>query len=509
MTHTAQANPMSFGRLSALSLAIAIATPLGFALQADTGEVEMIRLRTGAFQWGTIEDHSAEDVSFRRLDTGGLVTLPWSMVEDQQSLELRSQFGYVDLTGDEILVPAEMLVLADGREIIGLIQGRTDDAILYLTQGRQLEIPKILVRNHVVGLQVPALDVYTKESLYQDKALASDPESAASQYELAEYCERILDFPHALEHYTLAQELDPTFKVKELPIIIDRVQVKVDSQEQVDFLANIDHLKRRERFTEALLQLLEFDATFPESPLRADRLKLEERVLKARDEYMRYEVPKAWFSWMGRLTTKAAREMTFEGALAYLDDGLSEEIVRNVTETMRKKWPDIESDRVRQFFIERKLGRWKPSSYGLGTWLLGEDEALKGGVAEAENTKPMSPKDKERAAEADKINRWLRNQEMAKRARKSEDDQDEVQEAWMRLQSTARRNWMVAYYAENSGDLMVRPQPELRNCSECGGRGVREIIYTGGARKDATSGLQNVPCPTCHGIGRVRRIRYR
>jgi hypothetical protein len=54
------------------------------------------------------------------------------------------------------------------------------------------------------------------------------------------------------------------------------------------------------------------------------------------------------------------------------------------------------------------------------------------------------------------------------------------------------------------------PKPSLSNCRECGGIGVREVIYTGGARSgDTVSGRRLMHCPTCHGIGRVRRIRYR
>jgi hypothetical protein len=479
------------------------------AHQSASKDVEMIRLRTGVFQWGVVEDHSTESLTFRRLDTGGLVTLPWSMVEDKQSLELRTLYGYVDITGDEILVPAEMLVLADGREVIGLVQGRTEDAILYQTQGGQLQIPKRLVRNHIVGLQVPALDIYSKEHLYTERERSSDLESAESQFEVARYCERILDFPHALEHYQAAAELDPNFKTKEIQAIVARVQQKVDSQEQVDFLANVDHLKRRKRFDEALNELAIFDATYEDSPLRSDRLRLEDKIIKSRADYMRTEVSRSWFSWMGRLAAAAGRELNFEEALSYVDETLSEEIVKNVTETMRKKWLDLEEDQVRQFFIERKALRWKPASYGHGTWLLGEEDALKGGVAEVLAEEPETARDKERAAQAEKINKWLRNQQMAKRSRKSEEDLDEIENAWSLMQSSARRNWIIAYYAENAGDLEVRSQPELQNCSECGGTGVREIIYTGDAREGSRSGRQNVHCPTCHGIGRVRRIRYR
>ena len=42
------------------------------------------------------------------------------------------------------------------------------------------------------------------------------------------------------------------------------------------------------------------------------------------------------------------------------------------------------------------------------------------------------------------------------------------------------------------------------------GTGVREIVHTGGAVTGARGArLQQVPCRTCHGIGKWRRISYR
>lgn len=500
--------------LAGSALALSLFAGTAAAQAADPGadaaseEVLMVKLKTGSFQWATLEDHSEQALTFRRIDNGGVVSVPWSMVEPQQELELRTRFGYVDLTGDEILIQAEKLILADGREVIGLKQGETDDMILFLTQGKTLQIPKALVRNYVGGLQVPALDVKSKEDLYREQELALDLETPEGNWELAEFCERILDFQRAKEHYEAVRELDPSFQQKELEVILSRIQVKVDNQEQVDFLANVDLLMRRDKFDEAFKELELFDTTYPDSELQTDRLKLEQRVERARDDFMRTEVPKAWFSWMGRLAAKAAREKTFEGALAYLEEDFHNEIVQNVTEKLKKNWAQLEEDQVRQFFLERKQGRWKAASYGLGTWLLGEDDALKGIAPEVQEA-PKSARDQAREDQAEKIQRWLRNQEMAKRASRSEEDEEEVETAWKLLSSPARRNWMIAYYAENSGDLSVRPKPELRDCTECGGRGVREIIFSGSARQDATSGATQVACPTCHGLGRTRRIRYR
>ena len=494
--------------LSACLCLLAVAGTHARSLAAD-GDVMMIKLRGGLFQWGTIEEHTEDTLTFRRIDTGGVVIVPWSLIEANQELDLRTQFGYVDISSDEIMITAEKLILSDGREVIGLLKERTDTSLLFLTEGRVLQIPKALVRDHIAGLQVPALDVMSKEKLYLDQELLADPTSAQSQFDLAKFCERILDFSHALEHCQAARELDPSFMTQELEVILARVEIKVANQEQVDFLANVDLLKRRDQFDRAFAQLVLFDTSYPDSPLMADRLRIEDRVERARDDYMREEVAGLWFSWMGRLAAQAARERTYEGALAYLEEGFSDEIAQNVTETLRKNWAELEEDQVRQFFVERKQGRWKPASYGLGTWLLGEEAALKGSKAEEAAPEKKSSRDQERQDQADKIQRWLRNQEMSKRSSKSEEDEAQVEVAWTGLQSNGRRNWIIAYYAENSGELAVRPKPELRNCTECGGTGVKYIIFSGGARKGEGASAGSVICATCHGIGRTRRIRYR
>ncbi len=493
-----------------------LTAPAGGLYAQDAGvaaepapEVTMIRLRGGRIQWGSIVDHTAEALIFTRLDTGGQVTLPWNFLDPAQDLELRMRFGYVDLGGDEVMMSAELIVLVDGQEVIGRVQGRTQDAVLFKSGGLTLAIPKQRIRSHVAGVRVPALDIYTRGELYADEFLRSDGESAESQRLLAEYCERIFDFPHALQHYLASQELDSDGDPKALAVKIARVQAKVDSQEQVDYLAHVDHLSRRKNYAQALLDLEAFDGLFPDSPLLADRIKLEKRVIRVREAYTRKKVATRWFAWMGRLAAKAAREKTYQESLTYVGELFGEEIVLNVTLEMRRIWPSIEEDQVRQFFIERKRGRWKPASYGLGTWLLGEDDALKGGTAEVQKKEPESARDRERADLEEKINRFMRNQQMQKRNSNSEEDEEEVANFWKTLSSSARRYWLIAYYAENAGHLDVRSKPELRNCSECAGTGAHQVIYTGSARAGASSGLRLVTCGACHGIGRVRRIRYR
>lgn len=472
--------------------------------------VMMLKLRNGSIHWGAIEEHSSNGLRFHLLETGGTADIRWQFLDPTQDLELRTQFGYVDTTGEEEMISADKLVLLSGEEVIGKIVGRTDKEILLKMRGTVLPVPVTQVRSSSSGMQVPALDVYTKDELYNLEVTQVDLTDAGAQWELARFCERIFDFRRAQEHYLKVQELDPEFKDGALESVLERVSVKAERQDQVDYLGMIDHLKRRNRYADALAELTAFDGLFPNSPLANDRHKLEDRIVKARAEHAADIVRLSWFRRMERLAAKAAREQTYEGALAYLDEGLGRDLLAEVTADVAKIWPEVSNEVIAQLWLDRKRGRWRPASYGLGTWLLGEDGALAGLDAQKDATPAKSDTDAQREALDERLNRFLKNQESQRRARKTADQADDVEVYWALLPHSARTNWLVAYYVENSGQFDLRPKPELHNCRECGGVGVREIIYTGAARSDSKGGgAQKQVCETCHGIGKTRRVRYR
>lgn len=471
----------------------------------------MLQLRDGSIRWGRIVEHDPEGLLFERLDTGGRVRVAWTFLDPLQERDLRTRFGYVDVDSEELLVDAERLVLVDGQEVVGKIVSREGDALRLKSATGVVEVPKARVRA-VAGTRVPALDIFTKEELYSARLAETDLADAQAVWGLAEYCERILDFEHALEHYRQAHELDPELHADVVDFVLSRAAQKAERQEQVNALAEADRLRRRHRFDEALATLAIFAERYPDSPLSPDRVKLEKRVEQARTEFLRDLVRRSWFSWMERLLSQAARTRGLEESLSYVDEALSDEIVARVTEQARRYHTTITEDEVRQLFLERKRGRWRPASYGEATWLLGEDKALAGAKPKKEETGgPKSQLEREREQLEERIRRFLQNQEAARRTRQRDDGEEEDAETfWKTLSVGARRNWLVAYYAENGGDLDVRPNPELTNCPECGGTGVREILFTGNARTGGgTSGTAKVPCQTCHGLGRLRRIRYR
>jgi hypothetical protein len=194
---------------------------------------------------------------------------------------------------------------------------------------------------------------------------------------------------------------------------------------------------------------------------------------------------------------------------------MKEQVFQAVLEDARRVQSDVEEDTLRQLWVEREKGRWRLASYGHGTWLLGEDKALEGMEQEEDAAAPaVTAKDKEREELEQRIKRFLENQELRRSAKSSQDKSEDRAAEWKLLSSTSRSQWILAYYAENSGEMDIRPRIAFRACRECGGRGVREIIVTGDARtrrgeNQSGSGLHTAECETCRGLGVIRRIYYR
>ena len=93
-------NRSAMRSLAALSVVAFLVAPT--VRSAEDGTPTMLRLRSGAIQWGEVLEHTPDGVVFRRFDTGGVVRLSWKFLDPSQERSLRTEFGYID-TSSEIL----------------------------------------------------------------------------------------------------------------------------------------------------------------------------------------------------------------------------------------------------------------------------------------------------------------------------------------------------------------------------------------------------------------------
>ncbi len=476
-----------------------------------SGDVIMLQMRDGGIRWGSIESHTPNMLEFKRLDNSGMALVPWSMVDPVQAEEIRKLFGYVEVEISEAYVEGDRLVLQGGGTVEGVIISREGKSFLVKTAGTLQQVPKNRVRGIESGLQLLALDVYSRDELYGLYLAEADPQSAESQLELARKCESILDFVHATEHFQASLDLGLETDRSAVEIMRTRSAVKAESQEQVEYLRGIDYLRKRGLFDKAVAKIDEFETVFPVSALVAEARKQRAKLLIARDDAAKVLVSRRWPYWAKMLTRKRSVENNFEVARGWASQDLSAEIQALVHADVQKKVTEaITLEEVRALWESRKRGRYSPASYRPdGTWLLGTDAAQKGidGEGEAARKGPVSEVDAQRLAIEERIKRYMNNQRLARRSAAGAQEDDAYQFFWNTYSQNARAGWLLAYYVESSGDFELRARPDLRACKTCGGKGAIELLVTGTVRGDQTDGVAS--CPLCHGVQYSRRIYYR
>lgn len=472
-------------------------------------EVMLLRMRDGSIHWGVMQEHDPDGIVFELLSHGGVVDVSWTLLDPKQSDEMRLQLGYVDVASEELLIEVERLTLIDGNEVTGVIESREGENFTVRTGGHQQLLPKSRVASISSGIQVPALDVYSVEQLYGRELARTAPDNALGQLELARFCERILDFPHAVEHYQTALTLGLDTDAEKVELALGRAVIKADQQDQVDVLRAADLLRKRGQFDDALASLEMFRTEWPDSPLLEDALKKADQIIRARERALRNFVTKRWFYWTRRLARDASK-LDFQGAMTFASEDMGVKIRENVLADAQKSLSkDVKDIEIEALWATRKKVRFQNASYGRGTWLLGEDRALAGSEKKKEAAdRGQGERNAEREALEKKIEQFLKNQRRARSARSSADTEEDQVAGWASFPHASRSQWILAYYAEFSGDLEVRDHPYLRNCPTCAGRGIIEQISVGGGA-EGDSGVQIHKCPTCHGVGRVRRIYFR
>lgn len=482
---------------------------------AEDAPVVMLQLRDGNVLFGKIEGHSPDELYFQRLETGGHLSLPWGLLDPARERELKLGYGYIEADFEEEMISADKLSLVDGTELIGVIVGRGEGTILVKNAQALWNLPVERIVGQAVFVQAPASEIYTREERYQMKlksfadAFASpEPRVAAQAHmDLAGWCEGIRDYGRSLEHYQAVALADPSWPLEDLQPALERSAIKSAAQAQVDYLGEVERLTRRGNFDKALQMLADFAGTYPESPLMDDWNIQRERTQRAQLKALRRDVATRWHAAAAREARVAARMETYAQVLAYLDEGMSEGILETVTADLADIDADIQPEEVRVLFTEREGGRWRKASFGHGTWLLGEKKARAGIEAGGDEAAPAGEQDAARKSLEDKIKRYIENQE-AVRSASGGSDEESPEDFWATFPMNFRSNWILAYYAEYSGDMNLR-RALFSNCRECGGKGVREIVNLGSAREGDSGSTRLITCPICHGIGVVRRVSYR
>ncbi|MHC4261682.1 MAG: hypothetical protein ACYSWX_04110 [Planctomycetota bacterium] len=478
--------------------------------------VQQLRLRDGRILWGWIEEHSPEDLIVFRLDTGGRVRLPWVLLDPEQEQEFKQLFGYSALTDQELSILATRLRTVSGDEFVGIVMSETNDTIELKTVNGFLRVPRVQLAGPLLEELVPAREVYTRDELYEreldtfKEALVSEltppAEKAEMHWEMARFCEQIFDYRRADFHYRAIGEVDPTFDHPDLAGAMLRAASLSVAQEQADELELIDRLRLKDDFPECLVRLDRFGQLYPDSPLTEDVARLRAAVLRDRERQMLREVELRWHHWVGRLARERARSDDYESTLVWIQELMSDEVAALVTADMREYQSDADETRIRELWSQRDKRRSRRASYGVGTWILGRDNAVAEVLApdeEPDRDELTDARSAERKELEDRIQRYLKSQQLAASGRSNTQQAEDPSQFWSTWTGLSRTQWVIAYYAENMGDMQLT-RATTRPCRECQGQGALEFSTASDG-----GGTRLLQCHMCHGVPVIRRVSYR
>jgi hypothetical protein len=472
---------------------------------------EVVRLRDGRVLIGVIEDHNLDGFSFVSAADGGHLDLVWTDLFPGESARLHDAFGYVN----EVIMPmvaAQRLLLTNGKELIGRVLVEGNSTVEFRVKDTLTTFSKQLLAAPIENITVEASAILTAEQFYAERSVQIAADDALANYNFAKELEVMLAFEQAQAHYLLALELataqDDSPLLNRLNGALVRLEQMIANQEEAAALENIKQLMHRERFTEAKLLLDQYDSSFPEAVFRGEYLDLANRFGIDRDKSMVNYLRRHWFLRVMAVLRKQAldKNARLDSLMTWVETEVPQLVRQQFVDEMIELNDALDVNMIDALWVTRLeySSNSHTAGYGDGTWILGEDRARTGLKETTEGEDEQDGKTQQQREMEERMKRYLDNLKNQQSAAQNDDDEVKPEDWWKIAQTTARLQWLLAYYAEFSGDYELS-SVKFAYCPTCGGQGYLETI-------DVTSGgsqRRRFECPLCHGVQVKRSLNFR
>jgi hypothetical protein len=473
----------------------------------DEGNYEVVRVVDGRLLIGEIVDHDLDGLTVMSARNGGTYHLAWENLFPGEAERLKTGFGYtVDFSMPT--VSADRLLLVNGRQITGRILRRDAREIEIRSRNLTLVFPTTRLAAPPEKVVVEATEVLTPEQYYLERLPQIELEDAMAQFEFAREMEAVSGYEFAKTHLEQARILavGDDALLKRIDGAMPRIKLAIDHRVETDKIKEIRSLMYRERFAMAEEKLAEFEQMHSDSPIYEDYIKVAEKFEAKREEAMIRFLRRNWHKRAASLLKKKSldRKAKVEALQNYATTELPQLLREVMAEELAGMKVGVDPSEVDQLWSRRTEQKSKrhQAGFGNGTWILGEAKAQAGlKVEEAEEN------DGRTEAERELQNRYKRYLENLERSRRASGTNEEVspEDWWKTASASTRFQWLLAFYAEFSGDFdLVRVN--FDKCSTCNGDGYVEITELGSGSKGQN---QRRKCPTCHGVLVRRSIFFR
>ncbi len=476
--------------------------------QAAEPEDVILRMRDGRVLLCEIVDHDFEGLAVTRSLDGARYRFDWGDLFPGEAERLRAGLGYkIETTVPE--VEADRLLLVNGQVLVGRVLRSDTDNIELRTHNTVSLIPRTRLAAPPEKIRVPAPEVLTPEQFYADRVVGLDAASATAHYQFALELQSVFALEQALVHLDLAQALAEAEQddslLKRLDPARRSITLSLENKDQAELLERVRQAMNRERFVEAEEALAEFGQSFPDSQLRGEYLDLVDRFDGRRQASMERFLSRRWFTVASTLLRGQSlqKDASVDELLEWSTNELPQLVRGQLAEELAPIAGEVDPGEVDGLWQARgdHGSKRHQATFGNGTWILGEEKA-RAGLVEAEEDEDSGKTAAQKEME-ERTKRYIDNLE---RQRRRATGQDEVspEDWWRRAKASQRFQFLLAHYAEFSGDYEVT-HVSFSYCGTCGGQGqLSNIELTAqGSRKRRT------PCPTCQTIQVQRSITFR
>lgn len=467
---------------------------------------ELLRMRDGRILVCDILDHNIDGLSVLSLRNGGRFDLTWSDLFPGEADRMRSELGYkLDVVVPE--VPADRLLLVNSQVLVGRIVGRDNENIHLRTFESTSIIPRSRLAAPPEPVMVPAPEVLTPEQFYQERVSSVDSSDPLALLAFALELQFVFSLDRALE--VLDQAAVLATEDSSLPARIQNmrrsVSLTLENRVQAEALESIRHQINRKRFAAAEEMLVTFGEENPDSPLRVEYQDLMDRFEVQRVSAMEDFLARNWYGRTVAIVKKRAleRDASVSELQTWSETELPQLVRHELLADLQVMKADIQTEDIEELWAQRISHGAKrhQAGYGVGSWILGEDRA-RDGLDVKEDTADDGKSEQLKALE-ERAKRYLDNLDRARR-QSTGDDEETPEDWWRRAGANSRFQWLMAYYAENSGDYELT-HVSFTDCATCAGSGVISSIELG----NQGGKTRKKQCPTCHTIGIRRSITFR
>ena len=443
---------------------------------------QSIQLADGRVLLASVEQADGEGLRVRRLDNGGVLDLRWDHLSTASATNWKKKFELIGDQQDEVLVRAtEVSYISNGtrQTVVGRITDPSGDPLIVQAKGVPYPVPRRNLKG-VRTIEVPATQVFTKDEFYTDALTRfAAGEDANKHMLLAEELVKFRDYERASDHLDTAKDLGNAKDAAKLDRLIDRLQRYKAAAKELGMIEQIQAYRSRGKlrdFQKGVELIGAFQEQYPDSKLKAEFERATDRFQKARDRYLTQKVADQWRKAIQTVAQKQinAGGLTLQAARDFAENAMTDQIVERIGKSL-----ELEEAEIKALWAQREkypMGkRAQYFAYGVGSWVLGEKEILKGTAAGKAKDKQQASRPEQPAGQDRDIERFAKLLRQAMERRRGQAQQggqrEQTEEGWWGDASKSEQaSWLRAYYAEYGGELKVT-YATAQQCISCYGAG--------------------------------------